>query len=521
MSTDTVSESSGGLAQSDVALDARDIRKSFSGVEVLKGVGFQLVKGEVHGLVGQNGAGKSTLMKILNGVYTRDSGTVVIDGQTVAYSRPQEAQAAGIGMVFQELSLVDSMTVAQNVFLGREPRDRLLLNDRRAYRETRAAFAELGVNIDPRSLTGDLSVGARQLVEVAKSIARKPRILILDEPTASLTSSEVDTLFAAVRRLARRGISVIYISHRLQELFQICDRVTILRDGVVTRTAPVRELTINAIVAEMLGPTLGRELAELREDQSRSAERQSTHGEPLLSVVDLSLPGKFENVSFELYPGEVIGIAGLLGSGRSELLRALFGIEPAQSGSMTLGGRRLAVKSPKHALDAGLGFVPEDRRGAGLVLKDSVQANLMMASWSRVSRLGFVRSRLAERLSANLVERLKVKTSGLRQQVAHLSGGNQQKIVVGKNLSLAPRVLLLDEPTVGIDVKSKADILEEVRQLAGEGNGIVVVSSELSELTALADRVLVLRRGRLTRTLSRDAGDDLSESALSVAVQGG
>jgi ribose transport system ATP-binding protein len=497
-----VSENSPGSGTDGVTLrlEARGIRKSFGGVEVLKGVDFRLEKGKVHGLVGQNGAGKSTLMKILNGVYSRDGGEILVDGELVDYATPNDAQAAGIGMVFQELSLIGSMTVAQNVLLTREPRGRVLLSDREAVEQTKAIFAEIGVEIDPRADTSKLSVGSRQLVEIAKALSQKPRILVLDEPTASLTSSEVETLFAAIRRLTARGISVVYISHRMPELFEICQQITVLRDGVVTRTADVESLTIDEIVAEMLGPTLGRELAELQGEQSAPVAREHL-GEPLLRVSGLTRRGIFEDISFDLWPGEVVGI------------------DKVDSGSVTLDGKRVSLTSPKKALDAGLGFVPEDRRVAGLVLKDSVFSNLMMASWPRVTSWGWVGRRSAEKRSKELVDRLKVKTSGLRQQVAHLSGGNQQKIVVGKNLSVTPKVLLLDEPTVGIDVKSKADILEEVRQLAADGNGIIIVSSELSELTALADRVLVLRGGKLTRELSRAVGDDISEGALSLAVQ--
>ncbi|MCW2808870.1 MAG: sugar transporter ATP-binding protein [Marmoricola sp.] len=509
-----------GLAESALRLEARGIRKSFGGVEVLKGVDFRLEKGKVHGLVGQNGAGKSTLMKILNGVYTRDGGEILVDGQVVDYSTPNEAQAAGIGMVFQELSLINSMTVAQNVLLTREPRGRVLLSDRQAVEQTKAIFAEIGVDIDPRADTARLSVGSRQLVEIAKALSQKPRILVLDEPTASLTSSEVETLFAAIRRLTARGISVVYISHRMPELFEICQQITVLRDGAVTKSADADTLTIDQIVAEMLGPTLGRELEELQNDQSAPVAREHV-GEPLLRVTGLTRRGIFEDVTFDLWPGEIVGIAGLLGSGRSEIMRGLFGIDKLDSGTVDLAGERLSLTSPKKALDAGLGFVPEDRRVAGLVLKDSVFSNLMMASWPRVTRWGWVGRRSAEKRSKELVDRLKVKTAGLRQQVAHLSGGNQQKIVVGKNLSVTPKVLLLDEPTVGIDVKSKADILEEVRQLAADGNGIIIVSSELSELTALSDRVLVLHGGKVTRALSRANGDDISEGALSLAVQVG
>jgi ribose transport system ATP-binding protein len=492
-------------------LEARGIRKSFGGVEVLHGVDFTLQPGQIHGIVGQNGAGKSTLMKILNGVYARDSGQIAIDGQTVDYDSPLGARAAGIAMVFQEFSLVPSMSVAQNILLTREPRANGLIDRREERRRALAAIEPLGVAIDPDATVGDLPIGTRQLVEIAKANSQDARILILDEPTASLPSNEIAVLFDAIHRLASRGIAIAYISHHLQEVLAICSHVTVIRDGDVTLSARAGSLTIPQMIHAMLGRNLEGELVW----QSTRARGER----PILSV-DAVSRGKVRDVSFELHPGEIMGIAGLLGSGRTEILRMLFGIDRPEAGTITLDGRARRFDSPCDALRAGVALVPEDRRRAGLVPHHSVQDNILMAALHRISRWGFVRDRLGGRLASGVVERLKIRTPGLRQEVARLSGGNQQKVVVAKNLAVRPRVLLLDDPTVGIDVQSKADILDDVRALAGEGDAIVFVSSELGELSALCDRVLILRDGRVDGWLDRAEGDDVSEEALSRAIQG-
>jgi ribose transport system ATP-binding protein len=494
------------------ALEAKGIRKSFHGVEVLHGVDFAVRAGEVHGLVGQNGAGKSTLMKILNGVYKRDGGNLLIRGTPVDYSTPLEARRVGIAMVFQEFSLMPSMTVAQNVLLTREPRGRVLLDDRAAARRAEAVLGGLGVDVDPKARVENLSVGTRQLVEIAKALSQEPSILVLDEPTAPLGPDDSQTLFEVIARLRRQGIGIVYISHHLNEVIENCDRVTVLRDGSVTLSAPVPEITMEGMISSMLGETLDNELQWQQHEVDRT-------GRPLLRVSELSSDNEATDISFELFAGEVIGVVGLLGSGRSELLRALFGVDRVTHGTIEVDGRRVRVDSPQKALRAGIALVPEDRGHAGLVAEHTVQANVLMAAWAQVSRAGFVHNRMGARLAADYVDRLKIRTQGLGQQVVRLSGGNQQKVVVAKNLSVAPRVLLLDDPTVGIDVKSKADILEEIRELAKQGNAVVIVSSELGEIGAVADRVAVMRHGRIARWLDRSQGDDLSEAGLSLAVQ--
>jgi ribose transport system ATP-binding protein len=490
-------------------LEARGIRKSFHGVEVLHGVDFVLNRGEIHGIAGQNGAGKSTLVKILNGVYERDGGEIRIGGTVVHDFGPHDS---GIAMVFQNFSLIPSMTVAQNILLTREPRKLGLIDDKAAHKRVRHVLAEIGVELDPSALVGALPVGSRQLIEIAKALSQDPPILVLDEPTASLTRAEVDTLFGVIRRLAARGRSVIYISHHLQELIDVSDRVTVLRDGHVTLSASKQELSMEAIVGAMLGSSLETELVWHEREVDRT-------GPPLLRVEGLRIGDKIQDVSFRLHPGEIIGIAGLLGSGRTELLRALFGIDRPDGGTIEVGGRRATIHTPDRALKAGMALVPEDRGRAGLVPEHSVQMNILMAGWRKIARLGFVMDRLGERIVRGLIERLRIRTPRLNERVDRLSGGNQQKVVVAKNLTIEPRVLLLDDPTVGIDVKSRADLIDEIRELAGKGNGVLLVSSELEELSALADRVMILRGGAIMGWLDR-ARDEISEQSLSRAIQG-
>jgi ribose transport system ATP-binding protein len=494
-----------------VVLAARGIRKSFSGVEVLHGVDFTLRRGEVHGLVGQNGAGKSTLVKIINGTYYRDAGDVEIHGATVT-SGAAESRKRGIAMVFQEFSLMPAMSVCQNICLTREPKSRIgLIDDREVRRRATAALARVGADIDPDLLVGDLPVGSRQLVEIAKAISRDASILILDEPTASLAAAEVRALTQAIGRLTAEGIAIVFISHHLDEIVSICDRVTVLRDGNVTLVAETRHLALATIIEAMLGRTLESALAWRTHEVDRE-------GEPLLRVTGLE-NDRVHGVSFDLRRGEILGIAGLLGSGRSEVMRDIFGIDRIDSGTIEMNGRKLQIHGPAGALRAGIALVPEDRARAGLVGEHSVAYNILMASWRRVAQAGVIDDRAARRVAQGFVEQLRIRTTGLGMPVKGLSGGNQQKVVVAKNLAAEPGVLLLDDPTVGVDVGSRREILEDARAIAFRGNGVVLVSSELEELSGLADRILVMRSGAVVRVLDRWAGDDLSEEALSRAVQ--
>ncbi len=501
-----------GGAAPGLVLDAAGITKAFNGVPALRGVDLSLARGEVHGVVGQNGAGKSTLMKILTGVYAKDEGTIRIDGQEVELGSPLAARAHGIGMVFQEFSLIPTLTVAQNVFLTREPRrNRLFLDDGEAERRTTALLDELGVAIDPRTPVGRLPVGSRQLVEIAKALAREPRILILDEPTASLTARETETLFGVIRRLEARGLALVYISHHLQDLMRISDRVTVLRDGQRVLSSSIHDIALPEVIRSMLGAAL-----EHRAAGTRTIDRAAT---PLLEVRDLLVRGAEGPVSFGIWPGEVVGVAGLLGSGRTELIRALYGIDPPASGEIVVRGRRVGIRTTADALALGMALVPEDRRSQGLVLEHTVEENLMLPVWKRFARFGLIDDRAADAEANAAVQNLNVKTRGLDQVVKFLSGGNQQKVVFGKSLASDPAILLLDEPTFGIDIRSKQDIMGTVREFADAGNAVLFVDTELEQMAATCDRVLVLERGRIVGEIG-GGGREIRSTALHAAIHG-
>jgi ribose transport system ATP-binding protein len=477
-------------------LSMRGVRKSFSGVAVLKGVDFALERGEVHALLGGNGAGKSTLMKILEGVYTLDEGTIEIDGEPVALSTPQDARRHGIAMIFQEFSLIPTLTVAQNIYLTRERRAAGLLDDAADVKRAAALLADIGVDIDPRRPVRRLSTAGWQLVEIAKALSQDARILIMDEPTASLAHSEVDALFRIIERLKQQGMTIVYITHRLEEVMAVADRVTVLRDGERVGTQPTSELDMDALIALIVGRAVERGAAE----PGRSIDRSGT---PLLSVRGLNVGDRVRDVDLDLHAGEVLGLAGLMGSGRSELARAIFGIDKATSGTIAVRGEDVRIRRPADAIANGIVLVPEDRRTQGLVLAHSVRDNLTLTMLRRLSRHGLLDEGALQGVTESEVDRLHIKTGSLRAPVRRLSGGNQQKVVLSKWLATKPDVLILDEPTAGVDIATKTEIAGLVRELAAAGKGVIVISSELAELLAMADRVLVLRDGAVERTLDR------------------
>jgi ribose transport system ATP-binding protein len=490
----------------------RDIRKSFDGVPVLLGVDFEVGRGEVHALVGGNGAGKSTLMKILQGVYTKDAGDVLISGTPVALTSVEDAKAAGIGMVFQEFSLVPSLTVAQNLYLASESRNRFgLINERDSRDRARRIFADLEVEVDVDAVVGDLSTAYWQLTEIAKALAQNAQVLILDEPTASLAKNEVDALFALIRRLCGRGISIIYISHRMDEIYRIADRITILRDGRSLFTRRLDEVTPAEIVEGIVGrPDDGALNYQQRES--------SADAEVLLEAVDLYSGPRVRGVSFQLRAGEILGIAGLMGSGRSELARCLFGIDRIDSGELRRRGRRIDVRNPREAQRAGIALIPEDRREQGLVLDHSVADNLLLPLLGMIRRGPFLDTKSGRRLSRSLIDKFAIKVRDADQPVRRLSGGNQQKVVIAKWIGSGPEVLIMDEPTAGVDIGTKSEIVSIIRHLADAGGAVIVISSEFPELLAVSDRVLVLRNGTVVDELTRAAIPD--EEFLQLAVQG-
>jgi ribose transport system ATP-binding protein len=488
------------------------VHKTFDGVAVLHDVDFEVDQGEVHALAGGNGAGKSTLMKILQGVYSMDEGSILVKGEPVQIGSIHEARAAGVGMVFQEFSLVPSLTVAQNIFLAAEPLGRGgLINDREAVRRARAVFAEMEVTVDPKAVVGELGTAYWQLTEIAKALAQNARVLIMDEPTASLARHETEALFDLVERLKARGISIIYISHRMDEVYRIADRITILRDGRRLLTEKLADVTPEQIVEGIVGKKIEGQLTYRHRGHD-------TDVAPLLEVRNLNAGPRVRDVSFTLRPGEILGLAGLMGSGRTELARVLFGIDRVDSGEIHLRGRKVSIDSPRRAIEEGFALIPEDRRAQGLVLEHSVRENLLLPMLDRTRKGVLLSSKAGKKLSSQLIERFAVKVANPQRPVRLLSGGNQQKVVLAKWLGTEPEVLILDEPTAGVDIGTKSEILDMIRGLADAGKAVIVISSEYPELLAVSDRILVLRDGTVVDDLDR--GDVEDEESLQLAVQG-
>jgi ribose transport system ATP-binding protein len=461
------------------------IRKTFPGVLALDGVDFALRRGEVHILLGENGAGKSTLMKILSGAYQKTAGRVTLDGAEVEIRNPAHAQGLGISTIYQEFNLVPHLSIGENIFLGREP-VRLGLIDRRAVnRQAAEVLKGLGLQLDPRRPVKGLRVAEQQMVEVAKALSLDARVLIMDEPTAALAEHEIRDLFAAIRGLKEQGVSVVYISHRMEELFEIGDRVTVLRDGRSVGTFDVARTNKFELIRLMVN----RDLTELfpKEHAERGAE--------VLSVEGLTTRGGLKDVSFSLHKGEVLGIAGLLGAGRTELARAIFGLDKLERGTVKIKGETRRIGSPRAAINAGLGFLTEDRKAQGLVLPLSVKENLCLPSVDKFTSMGFVDAKRERRAAERYVKELRIRTPGLDQKVVYLSGGNQQKVVLSKWLCSEAEVFIFDEPTRGVDVGAKAEIYQLMNRLAASGVAIIMISSELPEILGMSDRILVMRAG--------------------------
>ncbi len=497
---------------SDMAVRMEGVSKHFGGVRALDDVGFELRHGEIHALAGGNGAGKSTLMKILRGVHQPDSGIIEVNGTPAHFTSPHDAMDRGIAMIFQEFSLVPTLTVAQNIYLARERRDALgFLDDRSSVEGTEHVFRAMGVTIDPRNRLENLGTAQWQLTEIAKALSQDAKVLIMDEPTASLAKDETDHLFALMRGLTVQGISIVYVSHRIEEIFAIADRVTILRDGKRVITSDIDAITPEQVIQHIVG----RQMERAFEWRPREVTRTGT---PLLEVHDLRVLPRLAGVSFELYEGEILGFAGLMGSGRSETARALFGIDRVQSGEIRIRGNPVAIRNPRDAIRVGIALVPEDRRQQGLVLDHSVRANLLLPLLGRLSHAGWLDDSQGAQIARGLVVRLDIKTPSIEQPVLQLSGGNQQKVVLAKWMGTEPSIYIMDEPTAGVDIGTKVDIFTMIRGLADAGKGVILISSEFPELLAVCDRVLVLRDGTVERSLDRRAIAD--EESLHLAVQG-
>jgi len=503
---------SSGATEVPLLIEMTGISKDFPGVRALADTHFELRAGEVHALVGENGAGKSTLMKILAGVYRKDSGRVVVRGTDVDIPNPSAAQRLGISMVHQELNLMPHLTVAQNIFIGREPKrlGGLVLDDGELNDRARDLFEQLHLKkLDPRRRVSDLAVAAQQMVEIAKALSFNAEVLIMDEPTAALTETEIDELFRIIRQFRDRGVGVVHVSHRLQELKQISDRVTVMRDGRYVNTLATADASIDQIIAMMVGRTIFESAPELPAQRSTDV---------VLEVRNLKRGRLIRDVSFKLRRGEILGIAGLVGAGRTEVARAVFGADQLDSGEIFVNGKRVRINTPTDAVGHGIGYLSEDRKRYGLALGLNLETNLVLAALRRfISPLGWVRSRMTKAAADLQVKNLGIKTPSLKQLVRNLSGGTQQKVVVGKWLTAETEVLIFDEPTRGIDVGAKSEIYRLLNDLAHGGKAIIMISSELPEILRMSHRIIVMCEGRVTGELTAD--EATQEKIMTFATQ--
>ena len=493
-------------------LKMEHINKSFGNAHVLKDVHFELRQGEVHALVGGNGADKSTLMKIMTGVYSKDSGEIYVGGKLTEINNTNDAKANGLAMIFQEMSLVPTLSVVENIFLGNEITKNGVRDTRKMQKIAEEILAELGMKIDPATRVSDLSVGMCQMVEIAKAISKDAKILIFDEPSAALSDAETERLFEIIRQLKKKGVSMVYISHRMKEILEICDRVSVLKDGANVVTKDASELTIDAIISYMLGDTKNRaEFKWVPRDYDHEADN-------VLKVEDLHVNEKINHISFDLKPGQILGFAGLMGSGRTEIMETLFGLRKAEGGKVFLNGKEVSIKSSTDAVKNGLALVPEDRRREGLVLIHSIKENAILPiASSLVRHKVFNDDTRAKDIVSKNIDDLGIVTAGMNQRIGLLSGGNQQKVVIAKWLNAKPKIFMFDEPTAGVDVGAKGEILQIIRKYADEGGAVIFASSELSEMMAICDDIITLFDGHITGMIHRS--DLRSEEELQNAIQ--
>ncbi|WEB81811.1 sugar ABC transporter ATP-binding protein [Vagococcus lutrae] len=485
------------------------IKKAFGANRVLEDVDFELLPGEIHALMGENGAGKSTLMNILTGLHKRDAGTIVIDGQETYYDSTKEAELAGVSFIHQEINAIGEMSVIDNLFLNREKRTKLGLLDYRAMeKEAQAVFEQLNIKIDLYREMGELSVGQQQMIEIAKSLMTNAQVIIMDEPTAALTNREIRVLFDVMHKLKAQGVSIVYISHRMEEIFEMCDRITVMRDGISVSTRQIAETQMEQVVREMVG----REIGDFY------PEKTSEIGEVRFEVENLALDGVFEDISFNVRSGEILGFSGLMGAGRTEIMRTIFGLLPKSHGTIRLEGKELTIKSPEEAIRQGIGFLTEDRKDEGLILDFSIRDNVLLPSVGEFSKAGLLNDKLIDDFVELLVERLTVKTASVEDPASSLSGGNQQKVVLAKWLGIGPKVLILDEPTRGVDVGAKREIYLLINELAERGVAIIMISSDLPEVLSISDRIMVVREGRLMGEVAK--AEATQERVMQLATGG-
>lgn len=490
-------------------IEMSGIMKSFGGNTVLNNAGFQLKSGEVHALMGENGAGKSTLMKILTGVYTKDGGTILVDGREVEYKSAKEAENAGIVFIHQELNVLFDLTVEENMFLGKEIKNKFgvcKIKEMRA--KVKEILNRLGVQISPTERMDRLSVGQQQMIEIAKALMVDAKVLIMDEPTAALTQRETEVLFEVIQSLREKGVSIVYISHRMEEIFELCDRITILRDGVYIGTENIAEITMNDVVKMMIG----REIGE------RYPTRDCKIGKTMFEVKHLTLDNTFENISFSVREGEILGVSGLMGAGRTEIMNSIFGSLPHTSGKIIIDGKELNKLSPRSAMKHGIGFITEDRKIEGLLLDKDIKTNIALTNLSRISKYGILKKKKEKELVQNGIKELNIKCFDANHVCEKLSGGNQQKVVFAKWVYTNPKLLILDEPTRGVDIGAKKEIYQIMNDLAKKGVAIIMVSSELPEILGMSDRVLVIHEGKVGGILEKE---EASEEKIMTLATGG
>ncbi len=486
-------------------IEMKGIDKSFGTNQVLKSAGFLLEDGEVHALMGENGAGKSTLMKILTGVYTRDAGTVWVDGEEVLYKNPQEAEKAGIVFIYQELNVLFDLTVEENLFMGKEITKGFGICDKKTMiKKAQEIMDRMGVNIPVTAKMSDLSVGQQQMVEICKALMVDAKVLIMDEPTAALTQSETEVLFEVIKSLRKKGVSIVYISHRMEEIFELCDRITVLRDGTYIDTKYIKDINMDDIVQMMIGRTIGE----------RFPKRDVQIGEEVFRAENLTSGKLFHNVNFSVRAGEVLGVSGLMGAGRTEIMQAIFGNIPLQSGKIVIDGKEVTIKNPRQAIAAGIGFITEDRKTEGLLLEKSIAENIEIANLNKISKKSVLSKLKQKELVKKGIEEFRIKCFGPDHICTNLSGGNQQKVVLAKWIYTDPKILILDEPTRGVDIGAKKEIYSVINDLAARGVAVIMVSSELPEVLGMSDRIMVVHEGKVTGIVDAEGMDQAKVMTL-------